>query len=278
MKWLLSMLIFSISHGVFSQTTKIDSLLTYYHSEKQFNGAVLVATDGTIDFVKGIGKGDPNGHQALDVKSKFKIASVSKVFTAVLVMKLVDEHKIDLDASIGTYFPDYKGPGQDVVAIDHLLTYSSGIKNILDERGLEPYQTKLSLDDFIDTYCSGELINTPGEKYAYGNTEYIILHKIVENVSQKSFEEYLYEVILAPLRMQNTGVVESDNLKDDLVDSFYLNPESKALEAEEPYFPELYFGSANMYSTVEDLFKFDQGLFDNRLLSEASTAKLLSVN
>ena len=278
MKWHFSALVFTVSQVLFSQSAKYDSLLTYYNSEKHFNGSVLVATDGKIDFAKGISKVDQTGNQAIDVMSKFKIASVSKVFTAVLVMKLVEENKLDLDATIDTYFPNYRGPGQNVVTIEHLLTYSSGIKNLLEELGLEPYQTKVSLDDFIDKYCSGDLINTPGEKYLYGNTEYIILHKIIENVSQKSFEDYLDEVILIPMGMEDTGVVDSNKHKTELVESFFMNPENEVLEKEETYFPELYFGSANMYSTVEDLLKFDQGLFNNSLLSEASTSKLLTVN
>lgn len=143
--------------------------------------------------------------------------------------------------------------------------------------GLKPNQSKLSLDDFIDNYCSGDLISRPGEKYLYGNTEYIILHKIIENVSKKSFKVYLDEVILAPMGMQNTGVIDSNN-KTKLVESFFMNPKNEVLEKEEIYFPELYFGSANMYSTVEDLLKFDQGLFRNKLLSKEFTSQMLTVN
>ena len=278
MKLVLSALLFLLSQAVLAQTANYDSLLTYYNSEKYFSGSVLVATDGKIDFAKGINRTIQNNNQSIDTKSKLKIASVSKTFTAVLIMKLVEENKIDLDSTIHTYFPNYKGPGKNSVTIDQLLTYSSGIKNMLDDLGLEPYQTKISLDDFIDRYCSGELISEPGEIYHYGNTEYIILHKIIENVSQKRFEEYLNEVILIPLAMENTGVVNSDKHKNELIESFFTNPEKESLESEEVYYPELYFGSANIYSTVEDLLKFDQGLFNTSLLSEKSTSKLLTVN
>lgn len=278
MKSIFLVLVFFISQVLLAQTTNYDSLINNYISEKRFSGSVLVATEGNIEFVKGINNTGRISNQTIDVKSKFKIASVSKTFTAVLIMKLVEENKINLDSTIYNYYPDYKGPGRNKVTIDQLLTYSSGIENILDDLWLTPYKSKVSIVDFIDKYCSGELVNIPGEKYHYGNTEYIILHKIIENVSEKSFENYLNQVILIPLGMNNTGVVNSNSNENELVESFFMNPESEILEAEETYFPELYFGSANMYSTVEDLLKFDQGLFNNSLLSEKSTARLLTIN
>ena len=278
MKSISLVFVFLISQVLIAQTTKYDSLLSIYNSEKHFSGSVLIATDGNIEFAKGINNPDSKNNQTIDVKSKFRIASVSKTFTAVLIMKLVEENKIHLDSTIHHYFPKYKGPGGSEVTIDQLLTSSSGIENSLDGLGLEPYQSKISLEDFIDKYCSGNLINKPGEKYLYGNTEYIILHKIIQNVSQKSFEDYLNEVILTPMGMHNTGVANSNNLRTEQVESFFINPESEVLEIEETYFPELFFGSANLYSTVEDLLKFDQGLFRNSMLSEKSTSKLLTVN
>lgn len=278
MKTISLALVFFISQVLLAQTTNYDSLINSYISEKHFSGSVLVATEGNINFVKGINNSGQISNQTIGVKSKFKIASVSKTFTAVLIMKLVEENKINLDSTIYHYYPDYKGPGRNKVTVDQLLTYSSGIENILDDFGLTPYKLKVSIVDFIDKYCSGELVNIPGEKYHYGNTEYIILHKIIENVSEKSFENYLNQVILMPLGMNNTGVVNSNSNENELVESLFTNPESEVLVAEETYFPEMYFGSANMYSTVEDLLKFDQGLFNNSLLSEKSTAKLLTAN
>ena len=258
----------------YTQSSKYEDLL----KDKHFNGAVLIATDGIIDYVNCFGVADYQNQLKNNINSKFKIASVTKTFTAVLIMNLVEENKLDLNAPIQKYIPTYSGPGLKTVKVHHLLTYSSGIKNMLDNLGLKPYQTKVSLDEFIEKYCSAELINIPGEKYIYGNTEYIILHKIIENVTQKSFEEYLNEVILVPLKMNNTGIIDSEKSMNGLVKSYYFNRELGHLENEEFYFGELYFGSANMYSTVEDLLKFDQGLFKYQILNKESTDKLLTVN
>jgi len=103
-------------------------------------------------------------------------------------MKLVEENKISLDDALGKYLPNYKGEGKDKVTLHNLLTYSSGIENKLDNLGMSPYQINISLDDFIGRYCSGNLIFEPGEKSVYGNTEYILLHKIIENVSKESYD------------------------------------------------------------------------------------------
>jgi CubicO group peptidase (beta-lactamase class C family) len=195
-----------------SQLNSFANLLQQYHKNKGFSGAVLVASDGRIDYSNAIGEADKKSGGRLTVKSKFKIASMTKVLTAVSVMKLVEEGKITLEQSFGQYYPSYKGEGRDRVTVHQLLTYSSDIKNELEPLGIKPYQVKLSLEQFIDKYCSGKVVHTPGEKSTYGNTEYIILQKIIENVSGKSFEKFLLDVVLNPLGLKNTSLAKT-NLK-----------------------------------------------------------------
>ncbi|MEZ4874541.1 MAG: serine hydrolase domain-containing protein [Flavobacteriaceae bacterium] len=260
---------------LFAQTTAFSEILEEYHSEKQFNGVVLVATNGNIDFLQCKGIGDRQNNTPLEVSSQFKIASMTKVFTAVLIMKLVEEGKIELDKTINQYFPEYYGEGKDKVTIHQLLTYASGIENQLDEQGMEPYQTMITLDDFIKKYCSGNLVFTPGEKSNYGNTEYILLQKIIENVSKKSFGDYLEEIILSTLHLKNTGIVYSE---EKLLSGYLFNEETQVFEKEDPYFPEMYFGAGALYSTVEDLLKFDQAIFTYQLLSEETTKTLLTIH
>ena len=113
--------------------------------------------------------------------------------------------QIDLNANFGKYYPNYKGEAKNKVTIQHLLTYSSGIPNTVENLGMRPYQLLLTIDEFINKYCSENLAFTPGEKANYSNTEYTILHKIIENVSKKSFSSLLQENILIPLKMENTG-------------------------------------------------------------------------
>lgn len=263
---------------ILGQSSQFSELLNYYNSEKQFNGVVLVATNGEIDFLSSTGIGNRQNGSVLNTKSKFKIASMTKAFTAVLVMKLVEENRINLDVKIGNYLPNYKGEGKDKVTIHQLLTYSSGIENKLDTLGMMPYQTDKTLDEFIEAYCSGELAFTPGEKSAYGNTEYILLQKIIETVTGSSYVSNLAKIILQPLGMQNTQLVKSKEINVGLLPSYTYEDSLGIFVNDAPYYPELYFGAGALYATVEDLLKFDQALFNHKLLNEASTEKLLTIH
>ena len=278
MKTYLTIITLCLAQLTFAQNIQFQELLTYYNLQKQFNGVALVATNGKIDFLSGIGIGNRENSTVLNTKSKFKIASMTKVFTAVLVMKLVEDEKLNLDDKIGKYLANYSGEGKDIVNIHHLLTYSSGIENKLDALGMKPYQTNKKLDEFIEAYCSGKLIYTPGEKSDYGNTEYILLHKIIETVSESSFETYLSEIILKPFGMQNTQIVKATDVNVGLLPSYTYEDSLGIFMNDAPYYPELYFGAGALYSTVEDLLKFDQALFNNKILDKESTEKLLTIH
>jgi CubicO group peptidase (beta-lactamase class C family) len=211
-------------------------------------------------------------------EDKLKIASMTKVFTALLTMKLVEEGKIDLKETIGRYFPAYKGPGRDLVTIHQLLTYSSGIANLLEPQGMKPYQTRLSLDSFIDLYCSGQMVDTPGLRSNYANTEYVLLHKIIERVSGKSYEAYLNHVILKPLELTNTGVARAGKKIPRLVQAYTYNDSTRTFSRDEDYLPEMYFGAGFLYSTAQDLLTLDNAIFNNRLLKKQTTDQLLTIN
>ncbi len=278
MKHLFLIVIILISKITFAQTNPYAEVVNHYNSEKNFNSAVLVATDGQIDYLTGIGISNRESGTNMSPKTKFKIASITKTFTAVLILQLYQQGKIDLKANFGKYFPSYKGEAKDKVTIEQLLTYSSGIPNIVENLGMRPYQEPLTLDEFINKYCSGNLAFTPGEKSNYSNTEYTILHKIIENVSQKSYARLLQENILTPLKMENTSLLNSKDIISGLTSSYTIQDSTNQITSDEPHFIENYFGSAAMYSTVEDLLKFNNAIFDYSLFNEATTALMLKPN
>lgn len=267
-----------ISKFTFGQTNQYAAVVNYYNTEKKFNGVVLVATNGQIDYLSGIGVSNRQAGTNMNPKTKFKIASISKTFTAVLILQLYQQGKIDLNEPFGKYYPSYKGEAKNTVTIQHLLTYSSGIPNAVNDLGMRPYQTALTIDEFIDKYCSGNLEFKPGEKSNYSNTEYTILHKIIENVSKKSFSSLLQENILNPLKMENTGLLNSKDIIVGLTSSYTIQDSTDQIRSEEPYFIENYFGSAAMYSSVEDLLKFNNAIFNYSLLNESNTKLMLKPN
>jgi CubicO group peptidase (beta-lactamase class C family) len=278
MKYSFIILTLLLSKLTFGQTNQFSEVVNYYNAEKNFNGTVLVATNGQIDYLAGIGVSNRQSGTNMNAKTKFKIASITKTFTAVIILQLYQQGKIDLNATFGKYYPNYKGEAKNKVTIQHLLTYSSGIPNAVNDLGMKPYQLPLTIDEFIDKYCSGNLEFTPGEKSNYSNTEYTILHKIIENVSKKSFSSLLQENILNPLKMENTGLLNSKDIIVGLTSSYTIQDSTKQLISDEPHFIENYFGSAAMYSSVEDLFKFNNGIFNYSLLNEANTKLMLKPN
>lgn len=274
---LLTLLTILITNFCFAQTN-FSKIVEHYHKEKNFNGTVLVATNGKIDYLSGIGISNRQSQTNINSKTKFKIASITKTFTAVLILQLYEQGKIALNTNFGKYYPTYKGEAKDKVTIQHLLTYSSGIPNTAEKFEMKSYQLPLTIDEYIDKYCSENLEFTPGEKSNYSNTDYIILHKIIENITQKPYSILLQENILKPLKMGNTGLLNSKDIIVGLTNSYTINDSTKAITSDEPYFIENFFGAGAMYSTVEDLLKFDSGIFNYKLLNEANTKLMLRPN
>ena len=262
----------------FGQTKQFDEVLNYYNSEKNFNGTILVATDGKIDYLKGKGLLDRQENKSINTQTKFKIASITKAFTAVLILQLYEQGKIDLQTPFGKYYPTYKGNAKNTVNIEHLLTYSSAIPDESGKFEMKTFETPLKIDEYIDKYCSSDIVSTPGEKSNYSNTEYIILTKIIENVTQKPFETVLNENILKPLKMKNSGMLNSKRNIKGLAKSYSINDTTKTVSVDEPYCIENYFGAGAMYSTVEDLLKFDVGIFKYKLLNKNNTTLMIKPN
>ena len=251
-------------------------LLRFYNTQKNFNGVVLVATNGTINYLNGAGLSNRQSLTTINSTSKFKIASITKTFTAVLILQLVEEGKLDLGKTIGNYFPDYQGEGKDQVTIENLLTYSSGIPNCESYSGDDIYKKPVTLDSFIANYCSGKLENKPGTKFSYDNGDYVLLGKIIETVTGLSYRENLRKKILDPLSLVNTNLLSSNDIITGLVQSYTFNDTTNVFSAENPYYIENFFAAGAMYSTVEDLLAFDQGIFTYKLLTKKTVDLMLT--
>ena len=260
--------IFGCTNVKENKSTKIDSLIKAYNKYSRFHGTVLVAENGNIILEKGYGLANREWEMLHESDTKFRIASITKTFTAVLIMQLVEAGKLDLDGKLTDYLPFYRKDTGNKVTIHHLLSHSSGIPDYLRIPGFWQNQILLSYSrkEFIKKYCSGDFEFEPGSKYQYNNSGYYLLGLVIEEVTGKSFEEVLQENILKPLNMDNTGL---DNnrvvLKKratgyvgsgfNFVNVPYLNIENS-------------YTAGQMYSTSKDLYLFDQALYSDILLSE----------
>ena len=276
MKYIFIILTLLCSKLTIGQTNQFSEIVNYYNAEKNFNGSVAVATNGQIDFITGIGLANRQAGTNINSKSKFKIASITKTFTAVLILKLYEEGKLDLNGTIGKYLPDYKGEAKDKVTIHNLLTYSSGIPNCEGNTGIAVYQLPISTDEFIEKYCIGKLEFEPGKQFSYNNGDYIILGRIIETITGKSFLQNLNETILKPYGMENTNMLASKDIVNGLVPTYNIDDSTKIFYIDDPMYIENYYSAGAMYSTIEDLLKFDDAIFSNRILSKKTVDLMLT--
>ncbi len=198
-----------VSNNSFAQTKsqKIEALLGQYHEYGQFNGAALVAENGKVIFKKGFGMANMEWDIPNMPDTKFRVGSITKQFTAMLVMQLVEQGKLKLDGKLTDYLPDYPKSTGDKVTIHHLLTHVSGIPsytgfpNFFRDLSRDPYTPEA----FVKTFADSALQFEPGAKFLYNNSGYFLLGAIIEKAAGKTYEQALAENILTPLNMKNTG-------------------------------------------------------------------------
>lgn len=249
---------------------QIEQLLSKYNEYEQFNGSALVAENGKVIFKKGFGFANMEWNIPNQPDTKFRLGSVTKQFTALLIVKLAEEGKLKLDVPITTYLPDYPKENGDKITIHNLLTHTSGIPNYTNapnffkDKARNPYTP----EEFVKTFSSLPLEFKPGEKFNYSNSGYFLLGYIIEKISGKSYEQFLQETILTPLKMENTGYDHSDKIIKNRAAGY--EKEGKILSNAAYIDMSIPYAAGSLYSTVEDLYLWDQALYTNKLLSEKS--------
>ncbi|GAB4293206.1 MAG: hypothetical protein Kow0068_18350 [Marinilabiliales bacterium] len=237
-----------------------DSLAIY----QQFNGNVLVAQYGQVIFSGEYGYSNIKTKDTLKPESTFQLASITKQFTAVAILKLYEEGKIKLNDSIQKFFPDFPYKG---IKIHMLLTHRSGLTNYIyfADKLLKNKNTYLSNDFIIKAFTKykPEPYYPPDMTFDYSNTGYAILAKIIEKVSGVSYEDFITENIFKPLSMTNSCVynrnknIEIPNKTTGYI--YYGKP------AEDNIFNGV-VGDKGIYSCVEDLLKWDMSLYTDKII------------
>lgn len=265
---LISLVFFVFQNFAAAQdkSAKIDELMKLYHSYGQFNGSVLVAENGRVIYKKGFGLANMEWNVPNETDTKFRLASVTKQFTAALILKLAEEGKIKLDGRITDYLPDYRKDTGERVTIHQLLNHTSGIPSYTSRPGFfqEVSRNPYAVADFVKKYASGDLEFEPGTKFSYNNSGYFLLGAIIEKITGKPYEQALKENIFDPLGMKNTGYDHYDTVLSKRAAGYVKTPRGYAnaayLDMSIPY------AAGSLYSTVEDLFLWDRALYSDKLL------------
>jgi CubicO group peptidase (beta-lactamase class C family) len=232
---------------------------------KGFNGSILVAKNGVVVFEKYYGYANLITKDTLKENSSFHLASVSKTFTAISILQLAEKRKLSLDDDVKKFFPGFP---YDNVQVKYLLNHRSGLPNymyFLPKLGwdVSRFSTNNDVVDYLLHY-KPDLTSIPGTRFAYCNTNYVLLAEIIEKVTGTSYSDHLQKTIFNPLQMKDTYVFK-------LEDSNRVMPSYDYRGRPEPFtFLDAQYGDKNIYSTPRDLLKWDQALYTNQLVSEAS--------
>lgn len=261
-----------------NKAAKIDEVMTAANRHRLFNGSVLVAENGKVIYKKGFGKANMEWNIPNTPDTRFRLGSITKQFTATLVLQLVQQGKIKLDGKLSDYLPDYRKDVGAKVTVHQLLNHTSGIpsytslSHFMEEASRNPF----TVGDFVKKYASNDLEFEPGSKFVYNNSGYFLLGAIIEKVTGQSYEQVLKERILDPLGMKNTGYDHSDTIIEKRAAGYQKTPDGYRnagyLDMSIPY------AAGSLYSTVEDLYLWDQALYTDRLLSPESKALMFKPN
>lgn len=278
---LLAMLLVSSTFLLNAQVRSNDTarqlkeLLNRYSDQNRFNGVVLVAKDGQPIISEGYGMANMEFSVKNTPETKFVIASVTKTFTAALVMKLIDQGKLSLDTRLSHVLTWYRQDVGEMVTIRQLLNHTSGIPNYMnmkehtmDELNRQFGTLVIDKMEFAKKYCMYELEFEPGSRWNYNNTAYFLLGLIIEQINGKSYEASLKELIFDPLHMENSGDIQPD--PERVITNMATGYIKKAGSySHMPYWNiSTAYGAGTIYSTLGDLLKYDQALYSSSFLSE----------
>jgi CubicO group peptidase (beta-lactamase class C family)/uncharacterized protein YneR len=252
-----------------NKVQKMDELMQAYASLNKFNGTVLVVHDGKTMFQKGYGFRDAATKLSHDTGSIFQVGSLTKQFTAAVIMQLVQEKKLSLKDPLSKYFPGFKNG--DKIHIEHLLTHTSGIFNYTNDSMIMNKDVTMhySQQQIVDIFRNYPPDFEPGEKFNYSNSGYSLLGYIIEKVTKKPYEKVMRERIFQPLGMYHTGFDFAGLSHPKKSKGYFLISSDTIIKA--PIVDSTIAHAAGaMYSTVCDLQKWERSIAGNKILTPTS--------
>ncbi len=245
----------------------VDWLFERVIKEDYPGAAVLVARNGDTLYQKGYGYANIENRVHVTPETKFRIGSVSKQFIGVAILKLQEAGKLSVQDKLSRFIPDF--PRGDEVTLHHLLTHTSGMHSYTNKPDfLKTVASEVTSEELVDAIKKDKFDFDPGEKQAYCNSGYFLLGCIVEKVSGQSLDEYLMETLFEPLGMKDTGIHHwSLILAHEATGYAYEGGQlKKALDWDMSRAG----GAGALYSTVDDLRRWNEGIFSGKVLNEAS--------
>lgn len=252
--------------------SKIDSLITAYARSNQFNGSALVSQKGTILINKGYGYRNAAGKIPNDAQSIFQLGSITKQFTAAVILKLQEEKKLSVSDKLSKFFPDY--PKGDSITIEQLLTHTSGIYSYTDDDNFMSTEVAKphSREQMMALFKDKPLDFSPGSGWNYSNSGYSLLGYIIEAVTKTPYETAVRKYIFTPLQMTHSGFDFTHLKNPSKTTGYFVLNETNASEA--PIVDStVAYSAGSIYSTTGDLNLWHRALMQNSVLSKAQQEK-----
>ncbi|WP_316834322.1 serine hydrolase domain-containing protein [Pedobacter nutrimenti] len=263
----------SVSYAQNIDKSKLDAYFKTLEDNNKFMGSVAISQNGQLLYTKAIGYTDIENQTKPNENTKYRIGSISKTFTTVLIFKAIEEGKLTLEQTINQYFPTIKN--SDKITIAQLLSHRSGIHNFTDDEEYQQWNTtKKSEKELTDIIAKGGSDFEPDSKTSYSNSNFVLLSFILQKAYKQPYSEILKEKITKPLNLKNTFYGGKINLKNNESYSYkFVNSWNKEPETD----MSVPMGAGAVVSTPADLTKFAEALFGGRLLSAKSLEQMETI-
>lgn len=251
---------------------RMEQVVNSYVDAKQFMGSVLVARDGKVVLSKGYGSANLEWDVPNSPAARFRLGSITKQFTAACILLLEERGKLKVEDPVKKYMPDAPA-AWDKVTIFNLLTHTSGIPSFT---GFPDYHSTEAIpttpEQLVARFRDKPLEFQPGEKWNYSNSGYVLLGYLIEKISQQSYRQFVQENIFNPLGMKDSGY--DSNTEIILHRASGYEPTAQGAANAGYIDMSIPFSAGALYSTTEDLLRWEQGLMGGKLLSVASLEKM----
>jgi len=266
-------LLFGITFAQNLNKAKLDSLFQILETKDKFMGSIAVAENGKLLYTKSIGKDDVESSKQSTIATKYRIGSISKMFTSCLVFKAVEENKLSLKQTIDIYFPTVENAKK--ITIGNLLNHRSGIHNFTNDKEYLNYNTQpKSEKEMVEIIAKGKSDFEPDSKGDYSNSNYVLLSYILEKTYKKPYQEILSSKIIKPLGLKNTYFGGKTNLQNN--ECYSYNYDSK-WEKETETDLSIPMGAGAIVSNPTDLVVFINNLFSNKIIGEKSLVQMKTI-
>jgi len=258
-----------------SRAESIDQLLERYHALRQFNGSALIAERGEVILSRGYGLANFEWSVPNASDTRFRVGSITKQFTAVIVLQLVEEGALALDGRIVDYLPGYPRPQGELVTIHQLLNHTSGIPSYTGFPGFmeDDVRDPFEPDSLVALFAGLPLEFEPGSRFRYNNSAYVLLGLIIERVTGRPYAQVLRERVLDPSGLAATGYDHEEEIRKRGASGYV-----RTLDGYEnaPYLDSsIPYAAGMMYSTVEDLYGWDQVLYSDALFRDPASKEAM---